>query len=68
MHIASLTLIILRVGLASQWLAWRIRLPAIVVLIASGLVLGPVTGIIELGLSPTELTELMGLGVAVTIP
>lgn len=36
MHIASLTLIILSVGLASQWLAWRIRLPAIVVLIASG--------------------------------
>lgn len=54
MHIASLLLIMLAAGLASQWLAWRIRLPAIVVLIASGLLLGPVSGIIELGLSQTN--------------
>ncbi|HHO48977.1 MAG TPA: sodium:proton antiporter, partial [Desulfobacteraceae bacterium] len=51
----------------SQWLAWRIRLPAIVVLIASGLLLGPISGIIEPGLSQAELTELIGLGVAIIL-
>lgn len=67
MHIATLTLIILCAGLASQLLAWQLRLPAIVVLITSGLLLGPVSGIIELGLSQTELTELIGLGVAIIL-
>ncbi len=67
MHIANLLLIILSAGLASQWLAWRIRLPAIVVLITSGLLLGPVSGIIDLELSQTELTELIGLGVAIIL-
>jgi NhaP-type Na+/H+ or K+/H+ antiporter len=67
MHAATLMLIILCAGLASQWLAWRLRLPAIVVLITSGLLLGPVSGIIELGLSQTELTELIGLGVAIIL-
>lgn len=67
MHIATLLLIILSAGLASQWLAWQLRLPAIVVLITSGLLLGPVSGIIELGISQTELTELIGLGVAIIL-
>jgi len=67
MHAATLTLVILSAGLASQWLAWRLRLPAIVVLITAGLLLGPVSGIIELGLSQTELTELIGLGVAIIL-
>lgn len=67
MHFASLLLIILAAGLASQWLAWRIRLPAIVVLIAVGLVLGPVTGVIDIALPPGELTELIGLGVAIIL-
>lgn len=67
MPAATLLLIILGAGLASQWLAWRIRLPAIVVLITSGLLLGPVSGIIELGLSQAELTELIGLGVAIIL-
>lgn len=67
MHIATLLLIILSAGLASQWLAWRLHLPAIVVLITSGLLLGPVSGIIALGLSQTELTELIGLGVAIIL-
>lgn len=67
MHIATLLLIMLSAGLASQWLAWRIRLPAIVVLITSGLLLGPVSGIIDLGLPQIELTELIGLGVAIIL-
>lgn len=67
MHNATLLLIILIAGLASQWLAWRIRLPAIVVLIAAGLLLGPVSGIVVPSLSQTELTELIGLGVAIIL-
>ncbi|MDF1581310.1 MAG: sodium:proton antiporter [Desulfuromonadales bacterium] len=67
MHIATLLLIMMSAGLASQWLAWRIHLPAIVVLITSGLLLGPVSGVIDLGLSQTELTELIGLGVAIIL-
>ena len=67
MHIATLLLIMLSAGLASQWLAWRLRLPAIVVLITSGLLLGPVSGVIDLALSQTELTELIGLGVAIIL-
>ncbi len=67
MHAATLFLIILTAGLASQWVAWRIQLPAIVILIATGLVLGPVTGIIELALPRNELAELIGLGVAIIL-
>ncbi len=67
MHGATLILLILSVGLASQWLAWRFRLPAIVVLIASGIVLGPITGVIDLGLSQEGLAELIGLGVAIIL-
>jgi NhaP-type Na+/H+ or K+/H+ antiporter len=32
-------------GLGAQWLAWRFRLPGIVMMLAAGLILGPVTGI-----------------------
>ncbi|WP_343082061.1 sodium:proton antiporter [Ostreiculturibacter nitratireducens] len=32
-------------GVGSQWLAWRLRLPAIVLMLAAGLIAGPVTGI-----------------------
>jgi NhaP-type Na+/H+ or K+/H+ antiporter len=32
------------IGLAAQWLAWRFRLPAIVLLLVAGLTVGPVTG------------------------
>ncbi|SES68919.1 cation:proton antiporter [Paracoccus homiensis] len=32
-------------GVGAQWLAWRFRLPAIVLMLLAGLLLGPVTGI-----------------------
>lgn len=67
MHGATLLLIILTVGLASQWLGWRIRLPTIVVLIAAGLILGPISGIIEIGMPQADLAELIGLGVAIIL-
>ncbi|MBK7729097.1 MAG: sodium:proton antiporter [Gammaproteobacteria bacterium] len=34
-------------GFGCQWLAWRTRLPAILFLLISGLLLGPVTGLID---------------------
>jgi NhaP-type Na+/H+ or K+/H+ antiporter len=34
-------------SLGSQWLAWRVRMPAILFLLASGLLMGPVTGLLD---------------------
>lgn len=34
-------------ALASQWLAWRMRLPAILLLLLSGIVAGPLTGLLD---------------------
>ncbi len=34
-------------GVASQWVAWRFRMPAIVVMAATGLMIGPVFGFIN---------------------
>jgi len=67
MHAANTVLLILGAGLASQWLASRLHLPAIVILIASGLVLGPITGVLELTTDAGQLTELIGLGVAIIL-
>lgn len=64
---AKLVLIILSSGLAAQWLAWRINLPAIVLLIASGILLGPVTGVIQPSTSPEDFNSLIGLGVAIIL-
>ncbi|MDT8319007.1 MAG: sodium:proton antiporter [Xanthomonadales bacterium] len=58
---------ILAAGLASQWVAWLLRLPGIVILIAAGLVLGPITGWLSLETPSAHLTELIGLGVAIIL-
>ncbi|MBK9131468.1 MAG: sodium:proton antiporter [Gammaproteobacteria bacterium] len=34
-------------GIGAQWLAWRVRIPSIVLLMLAGLVIGPVTGFIN---------------------
>lgn len=34
-------------GIAAQWVAWRVHLPAIVFLLAAGFILGPVTHLVE---------------------
>ncbi len=67
LHAPQILLIVLVAGLASQWLAARIRLPAIVVLIAVGLILGPATGITVLEMPHDELGELIGFGVAIIL-
>ncbi len=37
----------LMIGFLAQWLAWRVKLPAIVFLLLAGIVLGPVTGVLD---------------------
>ncbi len=34
-------------GIGSQWLAWRLQMPAIVLMLAAGILAGPVTGLIS---------------------
>jgi NhaP-type Na+/H+ or K+/H+ antiporter len=38
---------LLMVGFLSQWLAWRVKMPAIVFLLLAGLVLGPASGVLN---------------------
>ena len=39
--------LILAIGVGAQWLGWRARVPSIVFLLAAGLFVGPVTGLLE---------------------
>lgn len=39
--------LVLGLGAACQWVAWRTRLPAIVVLLGTGIVVGPVSGLLR---------------------
>ena len=46
----STTLILAGIGVSSlvcQWLAWRVRMPAILFLLAGGILAGPVTGFLQ---------------------
>lgn len=44
----ELTLVLmLGIGLLAQWLAWRVKLPAILFLLLAGILLGPVAGIMQ---------------------
>lgn len=67
-EIVQLVAVIACAGVAAQWLAWRFRIPAIVILTASGVLLGPVSGILQ----PSEdfgalLTPFVHLAVAVIL-
>lgn len=39
--------VIVGVGMAAQWLAWRTQVPSIILLLISGLLLGPVLGVVD---------------------
>lgn len=39
--------VIVGVGMAAQWLAWRTQIPSIILLLVAGLLLGPVAGIVD---------------------
>lgn len=44
----SLALVVILVsGILCQWLAWRLKIPAIVLLATAGLILGPVSGLVR---------------------
>ena len=34
-------------GVGSQWLAWRLRMPSIVLMLLAGLIVGPVLGLLD---------------------
>ena len=46
-NVVILTGAIIGVGVVCQWLAWRLRLPAILFLLLAGIVMGPFTGILD---------------------
>jgi len=55
-------------GMACQWLAWRLRLPAILFLLVAGIVAGPVTGWLDPdGLFGELLFPFVSLSVAVIL-
>ncbi|NIY78689.1 sodium:proton antiporter [Celeribacter sp. HF31] len=55
-------------GVGSQWLAWRLKLPAIVLMLAAGLLVGPALGVLEPQRDIGELVQpLISLAVAVIL-
>nr|WP_245223931.1 sodium:proton antiporter [Rhizobium halophytocola] len=55
-------------GIGAQWLAWKVQIPAIVVLVVAGLIAGPCTGLI----APDQifgdlLRPMIGLAVAIIL-
>ncbi|MEX1662830.1 cation:proton antiporter [Thioclava sp. 15-R06ZXC-3] len=55
-------------GVGAQWLAWRLRLPAIVLMLAAGLIVGPATGLLNPSLEFGDLLgPLIALAVAVIL-
>ncbi|GAB4129429.1 MAG: sodium:proton antiporter [Thermogutta sp.] len=47
MEILPQLVLVLSLGIAAQWLAWRLRIPAIILLLSTGIIAGPFTGIIH---------------------
>jgi len=46
-HLAIVIALIGTIGIGAQWIAWRTGLPAIALMLAAGIVAGPVTGVIR---------------------
>ncbi|KEZ77380.1 cation:proton antiporter [Salinisphaera hydrothermalis] len=67
-HLSLLLISIIALGVFSQWIAWWLRMPAIVLFLVSGVVAGPVLG----WMHPSEdigpvLSPIVGLAVAVIL-
>lgn len=68
MGLAGAVAVILVLGVIAQWLAWRIKLPAIILLSAFGLVAGPVLHVLQPGLQfGHALQTIISLSVAVVL-
>ena len=66
--LALLTALLLTLGVACQWIAWRMRLPAILPLLLAGLVLGPWLGVLDPDAYLGELLfPVVSLGVAIIL-
>lgn len=46
-ELGMLLTLMLGIGFLCQWIAWRVRLPAILFLLLAGIVAGPVTGLLH---------------------
>jgi NhaP-type Na+/H+ and K+/H+ antiporters len=67
-HLSVILITIVALGVFSQWIAWSLRMPAIVLFLITGVLAGPVFGVV----SPTEdigavLSPFVGLAVAVIL-
>lgn len=56
--------LLLTIGFLSQWLAWRMRIPAILLLLLVGMVIGPFTGIFD---PDTAFGELLFPGISLAV-
>src|SRR5438270_7095998 len=55
-------------GVAAQWAAWRLRLPAIVILFGAGLLMGPVLNLLAPShVAGPALRPIIGLTVAIIV-
>lgn len=43
-HLTEIMASILIVGIALQWIGWRFKIPALILLIIAGFIMGPITG------------------------
>ncbi|WP_373635499.1 cation:proton antiporter [Yoonia sp. SS1-5] len=51
-------------GVGSQWLAWRLRMPAIVLMLLAGILIGPVAGVFD---PARDIGPLMGPMIAIAV-
>jgi NhaP-type Na+/H+ or K+/H+ antiporter len=55
-------------GVAAQWIAWRLRIPAIVLMLGIGLLAGPILGLLEPKAALGDLmTPIISIAVAVIL-
>ncbi|MBB5515877.1 NhaP-type Na+/H+ or K+/H+ antiporter [Rubricella aquisinus] len=56
------------IGVGAQWIAWRLRMPAIVLMLLAGFVVGPVTGLLDPSVAFGDLLQpMIALAVAVIL-
>jgi len=67
-HLALVFALVGVLGIGAQWLAWRSGLPAIVLMLAAGLLAGPVFGVIDPRSSFGDMLEpMVSIGVALIL-
>ncbi|HBM38280.1 MAG TPA: sodium:proton exchanger, partial [Sulfitobacter sp.] len=52
------------IGVGSQWIAWRLRMPAIVLMLVAGILIGPVLGIFD---PARDIGPLMGPMISIAV-